>query len=212
MDTCHPGASVDAHPIDTATGVVDEGKLEGLLLEVKRLARTFSRRLVLPVDREDLEQDTVLACLASIRDGTWNGHAAKLSVIVGHIVRCQAVDRLRRRQCSFERDAEYARDVVETMHAWMSPEAAMHERELEAARWEMLESLSPRCRQAYELVREQGLSYAQAARLLGMTRSGVCAFVVKAQRKLRLQLKRRGIETTAWARREGGREAATGRS
>jgi RNA polymerase sigma factor (sigma-70 family) len=212
MDTCHPGASVDAHPIDATTGEVDEAKLERLLVEVKRLAHKFSRRLALPDDREDLEQDTVLACLVSVREGTWNGHVAPLWVTVRSIMRYQAVTRLRRRQRSQERDVEYTRDVLDTTRAWMSPELTMRERELDRARLEMFDGLSPKCRQAYQLVREKGLTYAEAGQLLGMSTRRVNKFVVKAQSQLRKELERRGIEVPAWARREASREAPPGGS
>jgi RNA polymerase sigma-70 factor (ECF subfamily) len=194
MHTCHPSApvDVDAHPID-ATGVIDEAKLETLLVEVRRLARQFSRRLVLRSDAEDLAQDIVLTCLTSIREGTWNGRVAPLSVIVANMVRCRTVDRLRRRACAAERDDEYMREVLETSHSWMSPDAALEERELEEIRLRALETLGPACLQAYSLVREEGLSYAEVARMLGVSRRGVCAFVVKAQKQLRRQLRRRGI-------------------
>jgi len=194
MHPCHPSESVDAHPIDTTTGVVDEAKLETLLLEVERLARQFSRRLVLPADADDLAQDVVLTCLTSIREGTWNGRVAPLPVIVAHMVRCRTVDRLRRRGCAAERDGEYTRELLEASHSWMSPDAALEEQELEEIRLQALETLGPACLQAYALVREEGLSYAEVARMLGVSRRGVSAFVVKAQKRLRQEVKRRGIK------------------
>ena len=75
----------------------------------------------------------------------------------------------------------------------------MDEQELEQFKEDMLESLSPVCRQAYQLVREQGMSYVEAARLLGVSRGGISAFVVKAQAAMRRKLKRRGIGTEAWS-------------
>ncbi|MGH7619778.1 MAG: sigma-70 family RNA polymerase sigma factor [Gemmatimonadaceae bacterium] len=113
--------------------------------------------------------------------------------IVAHLTRCRAVDLLRRKKSGEERDAEFAREVLDANRDWMAPDRSMEERELDAIREEVLAKLPPGCRRAFELVREEGLSYTEAARVLGVSRAGVSAFVVKAQRRLRRQLNRRGV-------------------
>jgi RNA polymerase sigma-70 factor (ECF subfamily) len=140
-----------------------------LLLEITRLARRFARHIVTAREVDDLVQDVVLRCLVGIREGRWNGRVAPLPVIIGHIVRCRAVDALRRRQCTAEREAEFRREVCETSHAWMAPDAVAEERELKALHAKALASLSPACRRAYVMVREEGLSYTQAARIDRLT-------------------------------------------
>jgi RNA polymerase sigma-70 factor (ECF subfamily) len=202
MDMCRSGASIDPQLIDRATGTVDEVRLETLLVEIARLAREFARSNNVKARHvDDLVQDVVLECLVSIREGQWNGDEAPLPKIVGRIVRCRAVDALRHRQRTAAREADFSREVNETSHAWMAPDAVAEERELQALHEKALAALPPACRRAYVMVREEGFSYAQAATILGVSRSGVSAFVVKAQRKLRGQLKRRGIEATVWRRR-----------
>jgi RNA polymerase sigma-70 factor (ECF subfamily) len=210
MQPCLPSASVDAHPIDTATGTVNEEQLERLLTEMHRLARLFARRLVRPQDADDLAQDVVLTCLVSIREGRWNGHIARLPVIVAHLVRCRAVDRRRQSQRGAQRESDFGREVLEASRSWMAPDVSMEERELEEVRVEALEQLSPACRAAYELVREEGFTYREVAQLLGLSRGGVNQLVVRAQQRLRKQLKRRGIAVAARRRRESAGERRDG--
>ena len=201
MDTRMPGASIDPCPIDRTTGAVDDARLETLLVEIARLTRRFGRQIVKAREVDDLVQDVVLGCLVCIREGRWNPHVAPLPMIVAHLVRCRAVDALRQRQHTAEREAEFGREVREMCHVWMAPDITTEERELKALHEAALASLPPACRRAYVMVREEGFTYTQAARILGVSRSGVSAFVVKAQRRLRRRLKRRGIETAVWRRR-----------
>jgi RNA polymerase sigma factor (sigma-70 family) len=211
MATHQSGAPLDAppidpHPVDPTSGVVDEAKLEPLLVEIRRLARGFVRRaarraLLPPIDVEDMPDDVMLECLSSIREGTWNGHAAPLPAIVSRLVQCRVVDAVRRRENEKIFGPQYAHAVLSMNRSWMAPDVEAEERELEAIRAAALAELPPACREAYQLVRERGLSYTQAARVLGVSRGGVCAFVVKAHQLLRTELRRRGVQTPSRGRR-----------
>ena len=55
------------------------------------------------------------------------------------------------------------------------------------------------------MVREERITYDEAAERLGVTRSTVSAFVVRAQRRLRRQLSKRGIEAPTAYRGKGSR-------
>jgi hypothetical protein len=75
--------------------------------------------------------------LAQVREGRWNGHVARLPVIVAHMVRGRAVDRLRRLQSSTEPEAEFGRVMLETSHHWMAPDGLMEDkrRGIAAPQW-----------------------------------------------------------------------------
>jgi RNA polymerase sigma-70 factor (ECF subfamily) len=187
---------------DAGNSGYTEQEIEALLVEVtslaRQLAREFRRRGISP---KDLAQDVVLECLTEIRAGHWRRDSAPLAAIVRNKVRRRGIDELRRRRRAEKREAEFARERLESTPTWMSPDGELEERELEELREQALASLPPACRRAYELVRDKGMSYEEAARILGVSRSGISAFVVKAQRKLRGQLKNSGIEATRWRRR-----------
>jgi RNA polymerase sigma-70 factor (ECF subfamily) len=172
-----------------------------LLVEITSLANQFARELVKRRGAEDLAQDVVLECLTAIRSGRWSRDVAPLPAIVSNMVRRRAIDGLRSRQRSERREAEFARELFESSRAWMAPDGDLEERELAEFRTRALASLPPACRQAYVLVRDQGASYEEAARILGVSRSGISAFVVKAQRKLKEQLANSGIEATRGRRK-----------
>jgi RNA polymerase sigma-70 factor (ECF subfamily) len=188
-----------------------EDEIEALLVEVTRLAKQFARELVKRRVAEDLAQDVVLECLTAIRGGRWSRRGAALPAIVANLVRRRAVDGLRSRQRAEKREAEFARELLENSRAWMAPDGELEERELAEMRERALASLPPACRRAYLLVRDQGMSYQEAARILGVSRSGISAFVVKAQRKLRGELASCGIEATRWRRRRFARGPHDGR-
>jgi RNA polymerase sigma-70 factor (ECF subfamily) len=195
----------DASPAPRDSSVADnndygESEIEALLVEITRLAKQFARELAGRRGADDLAQDVMLECLTAIRAGRWRRDVA-LPAIVSNLVRRRAIDGLRSRQRAEKREAEFGRQLLESGHVWMTPDGELEERELEEMRERALSSLPPACRRAYLLVRDQGMSYEEAARMLGVSRSGISAFVVKAQRKLSGELANYGIETTRWRRR-----------
>ena len=79
---------------------------------------------------DDIAQDVVLECLLKVRAGRWRVAREALGAFVRRLVRRRAVDWLRRSQRRSERNAEHAREIRESTHAWMSPDLASEEREL----------------------------------------------------------------------------------
>jgi RNA polymerase sigma-70 factor (ECF subfamily) len=74
-----------------------------------------------------------------------------------------------------------------------STDAALDERELAAALERAVESLSPRTQQAYRLVREHHLSYAETAEVMGISVHTVEIHLIRALKALRERL-------SAWRR------------
>jgi RNA polymerase sigma factor (sigma-70 family) len=147
-------------------------------------------------DAPDAAQDVVLHCLRRIREGTWQGVRLVGGNLESHIS-CLVKRRLavlkRQRRRGMERDMEYLRDLDAGVRTWMEPEAAIDDVELSALREATLKKLSTRCRAAFELVRNERLSYEMAAERLGVTPSTVKAHVIRAQGAFRAVLRERGV-------------------
>lgn len=88
---------------------------------------------------------------------------------------------------------EHARDLAGGTHAWMWPDVAFEEREMDALIDRTLTVLPPTCRRVYEMIRAYDLSYQEVARALGISRSAVSNHIVLAQRRFRVALTEHGI-------------------
>jgi hypothetical protein len=97
------------------------------------------------------------------------------------------------------------KELTDSTHSWMHPDAAVDEAELTVFRESSLAKLPERCRAAYLLVREEGLSYAEAGTRLGMSTRSVHAQVARAQRLFREELPQQGVPAASSGR--GGRLA-----
>jgi RNA polymerase sigma-70 factor, ECF subfamily len=67
-------------------------------------------------------------------------------------------------------------------------DAALNEQDLAQALQKALSTLSPRAQQAYRLLREQHLSYAEAAQVVGITPHTLEQHLIKALKALRTEL------------------------
>jgi hypothetical protein len=92
-----------------------------------------------------------------------------------------------------ERDAQYLRERMESIHTWTDPEAQWIERECDALYAKTLASLPEACRATFLAVREDGLSYAEAAAELGISVKMVGKHISHAQREFRRALREYGI-------------------
>jgi RNA polymerase sigma-70 factor (ECF subfamily) len=165
-----------------------------LLERVHASARAMARRLVKSTDRaDDIAQDAAAECLTRLRGGTWDVTPERLDAYVATIVwRRRSLMRSQRRQAA-ARDWTYLSEISASTRAWMNPETQWQERELTALYDTTLQSLPPRCRQAFIAVREHGQSYAGAARTLGVSEKMIAKFITQAQRGFRVALRARGI-------------------
>jgi Sigma-70, region 4 len=92
-----------------------------------------------------------------------------------------------------ERDAEYLRERMASIHTWMDPEAQWIERECDELYAKTLASLPPECRATFVAVREDGRSYAEAAKERGISVKMVGKHISQAQAVFRLALREYGI-------------------
>ena len=152
---------------------------------------------------------------ARLRGGTWDVTPERLEAYVATIVWRRRSLMLSQRRKAAARDWTYLREIAASTRAWMDPETQWQERELTALYNTTLESLPPRCRQAFIAVREHDQSYAEAARTLGVSEKMIAKLITQAQRVFRVALRARGIRVPP--EEEGGdstdrvRESPNGR-
>lgn len=192
--------------------LLDESTEAALLTSISNRARRIAHAMVRAdtadaADAEDLAQDVVLECLVRLRSGKLWTRPASLAAFVRRRVRSRAIDLLRRKKHRAARNAEHARELMESVHAWMSPELALETRELELFREHTLASLPYDCRRAYVMVREGEAPYQVVADQLGVSRAAVCSRVVSAQRLFRRELLEQDIATPPRARGRQKRDA-----
>jgi RNA polymerase sigma factor (sigma-70 family) len=181
-----------ASPIDAST----EARI---LTEVFTLARRHAGKLMSGAAADDLAQDVVLECLTRMRAGKWRVPRSLAALVRKMAKRRRADVRLHRKRRA-SRQGEYARELAERTHAWMSPDVALHDRELERFYAQAVAKLPRTCRRAYVMVREEDTPYSAVADRLGVSRAAVNACVVRAQRRLRAELLDKRIVTPPPAR------------
>jgi DNA-directed RNA polymerase specialized sigma24 family protein len=110
------------------------------------------------------------------------------------MVERRAIDFLRGRQRRERRERGHTRELVESTRSWMSPDLGYEEAELRVLQDRVLRRIPSMCRRAYLMVRDAEMSYDAVAANLGVSRSAVTSYVVRAQRRFRQELERQGIQ------------------
>lgn len=164
-----------------------------LLLEMSALARRTAKRIVGADAARDIAQDIVLELLVRIREQPASIDPVRLPGLVCEMARGRARDQLRRERRRERPNGDFMKELTDSTHSWMHPDAAVEEAELSALRESSLAKLPERCRAAYLLVREEELSYAEAGTRLGMSTRSVHAQVARAQRLFREELRQQGV-------------------
>src|SRR5512146_1937328 len=170
---------------------------DDLFTEVAAIARRIAARVVPRDSVDDVVQDVVLRCLTEHRAGRWMFDRNRLPGLVKMLVFVYTTHQAQQTQRRGERDAVHERDVGASHHVWMSPELAIVQQELEVVYDRVLDSLPPACRRAYTLVREDELTYDQAAARLGVSRAAICFHIVTAQNRFREALREHGVSVPA---------------
>ncbi len=132
-----------------------------------------------------------------------------LNGLVATMIRRRNAELYRLWKRAAERDAEYLRERMESVHTWMDPEAQWIERECDALYAKTLASLPPQCRAAFVAVREDELSYAEAGKKLGISGKMVGKYISHAQSVFRLALREYGITPPPEKRAKKNRIAFT---
>ena len=181
----------------------DEDKDAQLAVRVHASARALAKRLVKGRQRaDDIAQDVALDFLRRIRAAAAIRPERVDAYVATIVMRRRSDMRLRRRRAG-ARDWTFLGEISASRRAWMNPEVQWEARELEALYRRTLDSLPPRCRQAFVAVREDSQTYAEAARTLGCSVKMIAKHVTRAQRVFRAVLRERGIAVPREKRRTG---------
>ena len=170
-----------------------------LLLKIHTLAKRAARRIVEWDVAENIADDVVMDCLERMRAGTWGVGSHRLKSYVRCLVRRRAVDVLRRDQRRADREAEHARELTESVHAWMEPHFALEAAELDDLERAAVAGLPLEVLETYELVRDGGATYERAGRQMGVSRSTVAVRVARV---------RSCLERALLARENGNKDRA----
>jgi RNA polymerase sigma-70 factor (ECF subfamily) len=164
-----------------ATYVVPE--IEVLL----RVARTLVPR---PADAEDLVQDTLVRAFNSI--GTFDGQHPRAWLLT--IMRNAQINRTRRRRPELLDDPDLALErLADTADGGQSPEAIVVGAAFDAVVADALDALPERFRQVVDLVDIDGLTYAEAAELIGVPVGTVMSRLHRSRTRIRKRLVAAGL-------------------
>src|SRR5258705_1483177 len=138
-----------------------------LLSKISALALRSARRVLRRKDEDldaahDLAQQVVLDCLVRLRTGRWRVHTSLDALVAAMVWRKHAWG-MRGEQHRAERGAQYLDEREAQTPMWMDPEAIVEERENETLYRRALSELPARCREAFLLVRDEGVSCRDAA-------------------------------------------------
>lgn len=152
--------------------------------EQSRLRRHLIRRGLSAPAAADIVHDAFVKLLRSPKDDIRDVRA-----YLRRAAETIAIDDWRRRHRSEAviDPADYRQDVVPDPAP--APDAAMMAREEQAALLAAIEALPPRCREVLLLHRFEGLSYAEIAQRLGISRNTVMVHLANAMSALRRRLR-----------------------
>jgi RNA polymerase sigma factor (sigma-70 family) len=164
---------------------------DATVVAIHSLARQYAERIVEPDVAADVAQDVTIACLMKLRAGRLPSSSPALTALVRRMVRDRAIDWWRSCDRRGERDGQHHSESCASTNAWMSPDAVIEDAELWAFYVRTRDSMPKMCRQVYVMLREEGASYQQVAKRLGIAVATVRWHLVAAQRRFRDALKER---------------------
>lgn len=164
--------------------------------EIDVLLRVAHTLVARPADAEDLVQDTLLRAFGAME--SFDGRHPRAWLLT--IMRNAQINRTRRRRPELLDDPDTAMgQLADDEDARTGPEAVVVGEAFDAVVAEGLEALSDRLRRVVELVDVDGLSYAEAAEVLGVPVGTVMSRLHRARVRLRDRLAASGL-----APRRGG--------
>jgi len=151
-----------------------------------RVARSITRN---PTDAEDLVQDTMLRAYRAIL--RFDGRHPRAWLLT--IMRNAQINRVRRKRPELLRDPDAAMErLADEDSADLGPEALVVEQEYDAAVEKAVDALPEKFRAVIELVDIQGLSYAEAAEIIGVPTGTVMSRLHRARTRIRKHLESSG--------------------
>ncbi len=171
-----------------------------VLPEVEVLLRVATRMTGDPVDAEDLVQEVLLRAHRGIH--TFDGRHPRAWLLT--IMRNTWASMNRRRRVHIADDPDGIRlAAAEAVDGDSDPESQVMDRMLEGPLADALLALSPAHREIVLLVDAEGLSYAEAASLLGVPEGTVMSRLHRARRNLRTRIDRASLFAGTGTARRG---------
>lgn len=201
-----PGRGADTSPGDGSPGDGSPGARfrRWVVPELDVLARVARSITGNPTEAEDLVQDTLLRAYRAI--DRFDGRHPRAWLLT--ILRNAHVNRNRRRRPTLLRDPDTTMEQLAAPPSADDPEDAAVRDTFSAAVEEAFADLPPRFRRVVELVDVGGLSYAEAAAVLGVPIGTVMSRLHRGRRRIRARLAAAGIRPPGTAR--DGADGTTG--
>jgi RNA polymerase sigma-70 factor (ECF subfamily) len=151
-----------------------------------RVARSITRD---PTDAEDLVQDTMLRAYRGIL--RFDGRHPRAWLLT--IMRNAQINRVRRKRPELLRDPDATMErLADEDSAELGPEAQIVDAEYDAAVERAVDALPEKFRAVVELVDIQGLSYAEAAEIMGVPTGTIMSRLHRARTRIRKHLESSG--------------------
>ncbi|MEZ5168524.1 MAG: sigma-70 family RNA polymerase sigma factor [Acidimicrobiales bacterium] len=151
-----------------------------------RVARSITRN---PTDAEDLVQDTMLRAYRAIL--RFDGRHPRAWLLT--IMRNAQINRVRRKRPELLRDPDTTMERLAAEDGDdPGPEDQVVDREYDAALVEALDALPEKFRSVVELVDVQGLSYQEAADIMGVPTGTIMSRLHRARTRIRRHLESSG--------------------
>lgn len=132
---------------------------------------------------DDIAQEVAIDCLLRFRRNRWRV-AKSQEALVASMTR-RKLSRLKEKTNNLrEREEQFMAERTARCPAWMNPAHEVEQREEEVTRAQALEELPEKCRNAFLLVREHGVTHRAVARRLGISLGLVVKHVARAERHL----------------------------
>jgi RNA polymerase sigma-70 factor (ECF subfamily) len=190
-DALAPSPPASARDIERAwvRGIAsgDEAAFEAVFREYNRDLYRFALRLI---GNADEAEDLVQAVFVAI----WQNHATwsvthSLRVYLYAAVRNRAVQQFRNASRRRGHQAEVLRFSTSSVsEVFLGPDARVQQAEFSAALEAAIAALPPRCREAFLLTREHGMTYNEAAATMGISPKTVMVQIGRALASLRKAL------------------------
>lgn len=180
---------------------------DAILLSLYPIAQRVVAEWIAPQERDDAVHDFVLQVVRALRFGSWRTPLIPLEQFALIAILEGKWRRKRTRRSDAARAGKYLTMLEQVPREWMSQELHYEEHRLRSFADNVRGTLPERGVQIHRMVRDDGMTYNEVAKKLGISRRSVHRAIHKAQDRFRHELPSLGIEHKASS--HGGRPACS---